>query len=61
MMERMGWRSVSNLHLAFILKMDSGCDDINRDYLMATNDALKKLKKNLQKAGISKKAVYQKK
>ena len=28
MMERMGWRSVSNLHLAFILKMDSGCDDI---------------------------------
>ena len=45
MMERMGWRSVSNLHLAFILKMDSGCDDINRDYLMATNDALKKLKK----------------
>lgn len=25
--------------------MDSGCDDINRDYLMATNDALKKLKK----------------
>lgn len=25
--------------------MDSGCDDINRDYLMATNDALKRLKK----------------
>lgn len=46
MLENLGWLTKSNLKLAFLLKMDSGCDDIDRKYILDVNKALIALKKN---------------
>lgn len=45
LLESLGWGSKSNISLAFAPKMNSGCDDLSREYVLKTADSIKRLKR----------------